>query len=356
MSIPFYDDIYHFPGGYMQHHSHCHNHGHKFSPSYVKDTSKSVDIEDKFGNLKYVVELQSEVFASGRAYKVTVSQMLSSGLSAFLCIPENGYEQRYDEAIMAFDGCVMKYKSLVDAETRDFRDIKVYEKNIGYEVQRPQCCASCKWCMKTIEHSHHPWEHRPFHPKNDYVKMQCCNPKNEQVFNYAQNYPDFPRFRKEFCGWQKLPWQSPEDVHIGMPEWDPRKFPSIIFPVVDPFGKCDNYLSGECPWDKHSKPDLDPMSIADTIAPGFDQSKTYSIDDLVYYNGQLYRCIEDGFSGNWNPNAFQLTTIEEALQEKVSEDELDCALSHYVPNNALSAQSLPMNPNQHEVADVNSLS
>ena len=71
MSIPCYQDIYKFPGGY--HHRHHHGPKSGFEPSYARETSKSTDICDKFGNLRYVIELTSILTVDGRGYKVKVS-------------------------------------------------------------------------------------------------------------------------------------------------------------------------------------------------------------------------------------------------------------------------------------------
>lgn len=51
-----------------------------------------------------------------------------------------------------------------------------------------------------------------------------------------------------FHGWNKLPWQNPSEIgktRLVTDEWDPCKFPNIMFPTVDPLGKCDNYTHGD---------------------------------------------------------------------------------------------------------------
>lgn len=94
----------------------------------------------------------------------------------FLQIPDgDGYETSYEEAMHAFDTCVKKYQSLVNAEMRDFRDIDVYKDKIDYRVQEPRCCSNCKWCMKTFERDVHS---RCCKPDGKPIKMQCCNPLN----------------------------------------------------------------------------------------------------------------------------------------------------------------------------------
>ena len=89
MSIPSSEDIKSFAGANcppppLDKHGHHHDMQH-FDPSYVRETSKNIDIYDKFGRLRYVVELASQMMSPGRrGYKVTVAQMLPNGLKAFL--------------------------------------------------------------------------------------------------------------------------------------------------------------------------------------------------------------------------------------------------------------------------------
>ena len=135
-----YDDIYRFPGGYQKppegnppdcpppEPPPCPPKPDHFLPSYERETSKNVDIYDRFGNLRYVVELASQLQSPGeRGYKVTVAQMLPNGLEPFMQIPpDDEWQTNYAIAITDFNTCVKKYKSLIDAEMRDFRDIDVY--------------------------------------------------------------------------------------------------------------------------------------------------------------------------------------------------------------------------------------
>lgn len=331
MSIPFYDDIYHFPGGYPHHH---HKHFPKpgLKPSYVQETSKSIDIVDKFGNLRYNVTLSSEIMWDERSYKTIVSQSLPKGIVAFLEIPEDDrWEPDYYKALEDFNCCVKKYQSLVDAEMKDFRDIDIYKDKIGYEVQLPErCCGSCKWCMKTFEDDGPAWDFHHHHHhmhRGKPIKMQCCCPENEQVFNYAKQFPCMPSPRHQFNGWQKLPWQTPDDIDLGKSLWDPRKFPSIMFPTVDMLGICDNYEKGKCQYDKHQMPHRGCQQLAKTIAPAYDVNLSCMPGDLVYYCGTLYVCIEEHNGGIWDKQHFAKTTIDEALKSKVSYDDLQDAIS-----------------------------
>ena len=358
MSIPSYDEIYSFPGGYLRPPHGCSPHmpldkHHKphFEPSYARETSKSIDIYDKFGRLRYVVELASQLLSPGqRGYKVTVAQMLQNGLKAFLQIPSDGsYEPKYDIAIENFNACVKKYQSLIDAEMRDFRDIDVYSENIGYEVQKVECCSSCRWCMKTLAKGKHTPKHE------NVIKMQCCCPMNEQVFNYAQQFPQMPHNRFHDHGWKQLPWQAmmDQDGLDGASKefqasWDPRKFPNIVFPTVDPLGKCENYTHGDG-YLQYGLPHTPPQyQIASNIATAFDPTVEYKPGDLVYYAGKLYQCINEHPAGNWNDNDFVVTTINDALKQKTPIE----MLSDYVQTTALSGYEISEDPRQREIADA----
>lgn len=308
-------------------------------PSYARETSKNIDIFDKFGKLRYVVELTSKWCGIGqRGYKVTVAQMLKNGLKVFLQIPdrEDNYEYDYNVAIETFNTCVKKYQSLIDAEMRDFRDIDVYSENIGYKVQHVECCQSCRWCIKTF-------------PRKDPntcckkpIKLQCGCPNNEQVFNYAQPFPQVDHCNKTFNSWQKLPWQKPDDVksleHMWGKDWDPRKFPNVMFPVVQPLGICDNYAHGDG-FLQYGPPHTPPQyQIASNIAAAFDQTKEYEVGNMVYHDGKLYVCTKD-HKGNWNDDDFVLTTVSDQLQHTVHDD-------------ILSGETMHMDPRQREIADI----
>lgn len=353
MSIPSYNEIYEFPGGYPPFGRHHYHHQHDFKPSYVRETSKNVEICDKFGKTRYVVKLTSEQIAPGeQGYKIVVECIYpDQGLIPILRIPENEneYETSYDVAMSNFNMCVQKYQSLINAEMRDFRDIDVYKENIGYEVQDVECCATCKWCIKTFECNKHCSSRKIL------KKLQCCCPMNEQVFNYAQQFPQMPHC-KPFNGWKKLPWQNANEIKHLQDEfgqdafgagWDPSKFPNIMFPEVNQFGKCDNYASGKG-YEHYGKPHTPAQyQIASSIASAFDPKKHFDAGELVYFGGKLYQCINPHI-GNWNDNDFKQITISDALQQKTSIDDL----SVYVRNDVLSGYTISKNPTQHEIADV----
>lgn len=59
-----------------------------------------------------------------------------------------------------------------------------------------------------------------------------------------------------------------------------------------------------------------------TIAPFFNAEASYSVGDLVYYNGLTYRCTND-HEGEWDADDFAATTISSEL------DALKSGLANY---------------------------
>ena len=245
IDTPIYPDIYSFPGNrYHQHHLHHHK-KYEIDDTYLVQPSKSVLIMDSFGNARYEVSLSSTLSTVAlpddtRAYKVTVTQFIYSPgedptISAFLTIPDEGYETDYFKAQHDFDTCVQRYDSLVKSEMKDFRDIDIYKDKIGYEVLDPECCKTCKYAVLAKEPSMH----------RGHMKLECHNPENQQAFNYANTYPPFPnRDAHRYDGWKKLPWQK----YIHDHEYDCRldeHHPYPIFPRVDPMGHCNKYNKNE---------------------------------------------------------------------------------------------------------------
>lgn len=51
----------------------------------------------------------------------------------------------YENAVGFFNDMVRQYSYLVQAETRDVQDIRIYAKRTGYHRICPDCCATCRW-------------------------------------------------------------------------------------------------------------------------------------------------------------------------------------------------------------------
>ena len=236
--IPFYNDIYAFPGP-----DRCHHHPQKphFTRSQVIETSKEVIINDAVGHTRYAIRLVSEMQEDGHlGFQVQVVHYYPSDSEEdndlLMTIPEEGYESDYAKIEKAFDTCVQRYDSLVKSETQDFRDIDIYKDKIGYEKVEPECCMFCRWSRRMYGmHDEHCYS-------KDCTKLECHNPKNEKDFTYTVEFPRFlNRNAHRYChdGWQKLPWMK-ENPFKRIPLREDEIL-NRIFPRVDPFGKCKNF-------------------------------------------------------------------------------------------------------------------
>jgi len=51
----------------------------------------------------------------------------------------------YENAVRFFNDMTKQYAYLVQAETRDVQDIRIYAGRTGYHIICPDCCATCRW-------------------------------------------------------------------------------------------------------------------------------------------------------------------------------------------------------------------
>lgn len=249
-------NIYSFPGDmqgdYWWQHRHCHK--PHLKRTQVIETSKETLINDATGFTRYIVSLVSRILEDGiRGFQVQVQQFYPSQTvgntvgndegnteedeedidNPMLVIPSiDEYEKDYDKIMHQFNVCVERYNSLVVAETKDFNDIDIYAKNIGYENTQPECCAFCKWSRKCRLNAHYGCKDMPM--------LECHCPDNQAKFQYMVDDPHFKMpHAHRYCndGWQKLPWMhdNPLDKHCNHDSLDP------IFPRVGIFGKCKNF-------------------------------------------------------------------------------------------------------------------
>lgn len=62
------------------------------------------------------------------------------------------------------------------------------------------------------------------------------------------------------------------------------------------------------------------QAIQDMIAPAFGYGVAYSVGDLVIYQGDLYKCIQNHSAGVWEASDFEATSVEELLADIGSGD------------------------------------
>lgn len=72
---------------------------------------------------------------------------------------------------------------------------------------------------------------------------------------------------------------------------------------------------------KLSQSDLSSMASKNDIAETFSTSKNYVVGNLVTYNNLVYCCISAHSAGAWNSSHFARTTVGEALDTKISQDD-----------------------------------
>ena len=112
-------------------------------PGEIVETSKHVQILDKFGMVRYSVKLDEE---NGQ-YTVRAYLILIGGTEKL--VEETLPVLR--EAEKLFRRTVDTYKALVEAESVDPRSMKVYAKRIGYHKVFVRCCANCKYVRPLLQ-------------------------------------------------------------------------------------------------------------------------------------------------------------------------------------------------------------
>lgn len=194
----------------------------------IKETSKTAEITDPFGNLRYRVVLTSfdvtDDDCYNRCYQIQVISYY--GTSEEIIVAEQPIEDEdriydYEYALKVYDDYIKSYSMLIRAEHRDHQDIETYQDSIGYEKTIPECCATCKWCKKRPG---------PEHPHNvQYIeKLQCTCPENCREFE-----EDIVRAHE--------PHRNRVEDMLGHKVFHKDFDCDIIYPGVDPFGKCKNY-------------------------------------------------------------------------------------------------------------------
>ena len=245
MDIPFYNDIYEFPGGYVGEVYRRHRGKPHIEKSYIVEVEKTTDIVDVLGNLRYTAKLTSRELENGRGYKVKVYCFLQTPrniqndngdegdqtIDLVVKWPEVGYEMDYGKAKKQFDTCVQQYRALVKAECKDFRDVDIYAEKMGYH-DNVKCCATCRWSMRCRKNECSNFKN---------PSLECHSPKTQAALYYIDDKPLFnnKHANRYHSAWQKLPWQTevPQYGWMAVDDYVPNRF----WPHVEPTGVCNNY-------------------------------------------------------------------------------------------------------------------
>lgn len=252
------------------------------------DAVKVTEIRDVFNNLRYKVVMSSIDGTNHAAlvnpkyskyYEVEVVNCFSApNPLVIVSRPTYGEEaiNTAEEAQRIFDNYVAEYTGLVRAETRDFQDICSYKETIGYEMTKPECCATCKWSRLALT-------------ENDYVygvsgRIECTNPEN------ALNYD----FNTEYNGLRAAP-KRPNYVKVA------SEAKLIVNPNVHAFGKCPKYEAD----------DRDPYVPipGDSVGDIIDRRTAAAYDNMC-------QTIEQNIAGNIND---QVNTAVENATENIGE-------------------------------------
>lgn len=95
--------------------------------------------------------------------------------------------------------------------------MNIYKHKTGYNVTKPECCETCKWCNV----------HRS---SLDYVvgvtgRLECHNPANSEIYDFNHDrHREYDYNRRTYAN-----------------AYDPRPKTLDIYPIVEPFGKCPHY-------------------------------------------------------------------------------------------------------------------
>lgn len=299
----------------------CHNHHPKPPCPYdgipkvpsvhVSDTVKVTEIRDAFNNLRYKIVMSSIDGISNTAlvepkyskyYEVEVVNCFSAPNPLVIVhrpAPAEEAIVKLEDAQKLFDSYVVAYSNLVKAETKDFQDICAYKEEIGYEMTKPECCATCKWSRLAAT-------------GNDYVygvtgRIECTNPANalDYDFNSEQNGlaacpKDTPYYKPKFKG--KL----------------------VMYPNVHMFGKCTKY-------EEDGRDPYLPIQ-GDSVADIIDRRTEAAYDEL---RETIQQNIADGIDDQVNAAVDAATqNIGEQIQQNV-QDNIQDAIEDQLHNGRL---------------------
>ena len=225
-----------------------HHHGHhSMGDPFVQETSKTSEIRDNFGKVRFKVYLidmldyYDEKEDCDDRFVVSVYSLCYS-LDPYKILEETFNEP--SDAYCFYNKCIENYKHIVQVETKDFQDIAIYAEKINYHKIDPDCCANCKY-SRTCEadkdcncHSIPPYgpHHKPRKrlicmnsrlftiDNNEAENKDCCNDHCEHNSHHGHEYDKtFNRPHNE------------HDKHHHHPHM------SDIQPKVDDWGICDYY-------------------------------------------------------------------------------------------------------------------
>ena len=218
-------------------HDDCNHHDyHCHHPKIdVFDISKTTQINDPFGNIRYKVCLDTRpIYLEDDTkieYIVYVLNCFSSSVDFILA-----YQKFIDraEAEREFQKLLDNYITLTKAEVLPAQDMHIYDKKTDYQITCPKCCETCIWAKKS---------NRRHICSNDVSFIECHNPKNvEKIRMNVDNRDDHCCYEHadHNCNCHGHHHFNDKCLHEYGHHDDCHSI-EPIFPIVDKFGVCPEY-------------------------------------------------------------------------------------------------------------------
>ena len=173
------------------HPEHHHSH-HSMGDPFVQETSKTSEIRDNFGKVRFKVYLidmldyYDEKEDCDDRFVVSVYSLCYS-LDPYKILEETFNEP--SDAYCFYNKCIENYKHIVQVETKDFQDIAIYAEKINYHKIDPDCCLNCRFC-----HNDHTGIHLECHNRNNFVfEPGCPHDHNHNYYHTDEFLRIFPK-------------------------------------------------------------------------------------------------------------------------------------------------------------------
>ena len=157
--------------------------------SLTRETSKIVELKDKFGNTRFKIGLtdyddplypeHDDLQHWDTLYQVTVVSYCCKDEDQPITLFEQTFND-YEEAVNKLNELVEQYRVLINAETKGWQDITAYADRINFRTIDPDCCKNCMWAKPV------PYSDQLFSDwRRHHSRMVCANP---EVVKYESDF------------------------------------------------------------------------------------------------------------------------------------------------------------------------
>lgn len=302
----------------------------------VKETVKVAEITDPYGNLRYKIALLSrDIIDDGKYIPSFSIQVINHfGVPQPIIIVDrpdtsNGEADIYDYnyAISIYCHYVKSYTNLVKSESKDHQSIDIYKENVGYEKTTPKCCATCKWARKRLVHK-------------DFIfgvsdKLECTNPEN--CYKYEMNMHEAHTVHRYH-----------HDERYGHHCRHDDFSHNTIYPMVDPFGVCENYFKlvlEQVPVPGQSITNFIDMRIGSQLDDRIEQAVEREVKE------EISEEVDKALSAAFN-NANLSVVIKDHVDNVIQSEEVENKIADIVEDN-LTIGSITGNKGIKKFTDTN---